>query len=163
MSLLDCACAGVPQLRQHIGVLHRLGQVPAAAAVPLAVFSSRGCAAADALHRRHVQHADVGSRGRARRAATGLADRARQCAALTWHATFKRWPCTASHALLQVAQLQQSESALTLHVAQLDKKLNDLQRVYMKGVKSTVESIRAGRAGLGGVGAAGALGPASDD
>ena len=61
-----------------------------------------------------------------------------------------------------MAQLQQSENALTLHVAQLDKKLNDLQRVYMKGVKSTVESIRAGRAGLGG-GAAGALGPASDD
>ena len=49
-----------------------------------------------------------------------------------------------------MAQLQQSESALTLHVAQLDKKLNDMQRVYMKGVKSTVESIRAGRAGLGG-------------
>jgi hypothetical protein len=34
-------------------------------------------------------------------------------------------------------------------VAQLDKKLNDLQRVYMKGAKSTVDSIRAGRAVLG--------------
>ena len=66
MSLPDCARAGVPQLRQicqHIGVLYSLGQVPAAAAVPLAVFCSRGCAAADALHRRHVQHADVSSLG----------------------------------------------------------------------------------------------------
>jgi hypothetical protein len=58
-----------------------------------------------------------------------------------------------------VAQLQQSERALTLLVAQLDKKLNDLPRVYMKGVKSTVESIRAGRAGFGGA----SLVPPSDD
>jgi len=62
---------------------------------------------------------------------------------------------------LQVAQLQQREGSLKEQLQQLDKKLNDMQRVYMKGVKSTVESIRAGRAGLGG-GTGGAQGMASD-
>ena len=56
---------------------------------------------------------------------------------------------------LQVAQLQQREGSLKEQVQQLDKKLNEMQRVYMKGVKSTVESIRAGRAGLGGEGGVG--------
>jgi len=64
---------------------------------------------------------------------------------------------------LQVAQLQQREGSLKEQLQQLDKKLNDMQRVYMKGVKSTVESIRAGRAGAGGGGGAGgAQGMASD-
>ncbi len=49
----------------------------------------------------------------------------------------------------QVAQLQHREVGLKEQVVQLDKKLNDMQRVYMKGVKSTVDSIRAGRAVLG--------------
>jgi hypothetical protein len=55
-----------------------------------------------------------------------------------------------THLAVQVASLLQREAALKEHAAQLDKKLNDMQRVYMKGVKSTVESIRAGRAVLGG-------------
>jgi hypothetical protein len=54
-----------------------------------------------------------------------------------------------SRLLPQVSQLERREAALKEHVAQLDKKLNDMQRVYMKGVKSTVDSIRAGRAVLG--------------
>jgi hypothetical protein len=54
------------------------------------------------------------------------------------------------HRMSQVANLLQREAVLKEHAAQLDKKLNDMQRVYMKGVKSTVESIRAGRAVLGG-------------
>lgn len=53
---------------------------------------------------------------------------------------------------LQVAHLERREAGLKEQVAQLDKKLNDMQRVYIKGVKSTVESIRAGRAVLGGPG-----------
>jgi hypothetical protein len=52
----------------------------------------------------------------------------------------------------QVAHLERREAGLKEQVAQLDKRLNDMQRVYIKGVKSTVESIRAGRAVLGGSG-----------
>jgi hypothetical protein len=52
------------------------------------------------------------------------------------------------HIRLQVAHLERREASLKEQVAQLDKKLNDMQRVYMKGVKSTVESIRASRAVL---------------
>ena len=61
-----------------------------------------------------------------------------------------RFTPSAPHLVVQVANLLQREAVLKEHAAQLDKKLNDMQRVYMKGVKSTVESIRAGRAVLGG-------------
>ena len=50
-----------------------------------------------------------------------------------------------------MTRLEQQEAGLKEQVAHLDKKLNELQRVYMKGVKTTVDSIRAGRAVLGGV------------
>jgi hypothetical protein len=54
--------------------------------------------------------------------------------------------------LLQAALLEEREASLKEQLAQLDKKLNGMQRVYMKGVKSSVDSIRAGRAALGGAG-----------
>ncbi len=54
--------------------------------------------------------------------------------------------------LLQVAHLEAREVNLKEEVVQLNKKLNGMQRVYMKGVKSSVEQIRAGRAALGGAG-----------
>lgn len=54
--------------------------------------------------------------------------------------------------LLQAALLEGREASLKEQLAQLDKKLNGMQRVYMKGVKSSVDSIRAGRAALDGAG-----------
>ncbi len=54
--------------------------------------------------------------------------------------------------LLQAALLEEREASLKEQLAQLDKKLNGMQRVYMRGVKSSVDSIRAGRAALGGAG-----------
>ena len=116
--------------------------------------SAAGRAAADALHRRHVQHADGSSRGDRDALQEGL-----------WIELDKVPPSLRSQPSsvgLTRSCRWQSENTLTLHVAQLHKKLNDMQGVHIKGVKFTVESIRAGRAGLGG-GAAGALGPASDD
>jgi hypothetical protein len=62
--------------------------------------------------------------------------------------------CCASplNKLLQVAHVEAREVNLKEEVVQLNKKLNGMQRVYMKGVKSSVEQIRAGRAALGGAG-----------
>jgi hypothetical protein len=78
-------------------------------------------------------------------------ERDKVCALLSCAFTISQ-TATALRLMSQVLQLERREAALKEQVAQTDKKLSEMQRVYMKGVKSTVDSIRAGRAVLGGSG-----------